>query len=73
MFNLDKLNRVGVGHLPDHLGIVLTHAANGGVRAMLAKQPTEFPQVWDAPLRQPVTDKTLALFRYTQMILYPKA
>jgi uncharacterized protein (TIGR00369 family) len=30
-------------------------------------------QVWDATVKHSETDKTLALFRCTQMILYPKA
>ena len=137
MFNLDELNRASVGHLPGHLGIVLTHAASGGVWAELLIQPHllapngylhagtlvsladtacgygcmlslpngangfttlelksnhlstatsgllvchanivhqgKTTQVWDAVVKHSETDKTLALFRCTQMILYPKA
>jgi acyl-coenzyme A thioesterase PaaI-like protein len=29
-------------------------------------------QVWDAEVKDEVTGKTIALFRCTQMILYPK-
>jgi 1,4-dihydroxy-2-naphthoyl-CoA hydrolase len=30
-------------------------------------------QVWDAVVRNEATDKSIALFRCTQMILYPRA
>ena len=137
MFNLDELNRVGVGYLPGHLGIVLTHAASGEVWAELTIKPHllapngylhagtvvsladtacgygcmltlpagangfttlelksnhlstatngllicnatvthqgKNTQVWEATVKHSETDKILALFRCTQMILYPKA
>lgn len=137
MLNLDDLNRAGEGFLPGHLGILLTQAACGEVRAELSIKPhllapngylhagtiisladtacgygcmislptgaTGFTtlelksnhlstatsgllvcsanishqgkttQVWDATVKHSETDKTLALFRCTQMILYPKA
>ena len=36
MVTLDNLNKIGIGKLPGHLGIVITHAAGSEVRGELA-------------------------------------
>ena len=36
MVTLDNLNKIGIGKLPGHLGIVITHAADSEVRGELA-------------------------------------
>jgi uncharacterized protein (TIGR00369 family) len=36
MATLDNLNKIGIGKLPGHLGIVITHAADSEVRGELA-------------------------------------
>jgi 1,4-dihydroxy-2-naphthoyl-CoA hydrolase len=36
MVTLDNLNEIGIGKLPGHLGIVITHAADSEVRGELA-------------------------------------
>ena len=136
MVTLDDLNKIGIGKLPGHLGIVITHAADLEVRGELpveerhmapngflhagtvvtladtcagygcilnlppgatgfttielksnhlgtAKQGTivgsakpvhlgKTTQVWDTVVTHQESGKTLALFRCTQMILYPK-
>jgi 1,4-dihydroxy-2-naphthoyl-CoA hydrolase len=36
MVTLDDLNKIGIGKLPGHLGIVITHAADSEVRGELA-------------------------------------
>ncbi|MGC2029362.1 MAG: PaaI family thioesterase [Steroidobacteraceae bacterium] len=36
MITLEHLNKIGVGKLPGHLGIVITHAAESELRAELA-------------------------------------
>jgi uncharacterized protein (TIGR00369 family) len=38
MVTLDNLNKIGVGKLPGHLGIVITHAAESELRAEIAVQ-----------------------------------
>jgi 1,4-dihydroxy-2-naphthoyl-CoA hydrolase len=137
MLTPDHFNRRGIGHLPGHLGIVITQVGSDGVRAELPiRQPLMAPngylhagsivtladtssgygclallpqgasgfttielksnhlgtalegtlecvatpahlgrttQVWDAVVTHRETGKTIALFRCTQMILYPKA
>ena len=35
MITLDNLNKIGIGKLPGHLGIVITHAADSEVRGEL--------------------------------------
>jgi uncharacterized protein (TIGR00369 family) len=40
MVTLDNLNKIGVGKLPGHLGIVITHAAESELRAEIAVQET---------------------------------
>jgi 1,4-dihydroxy-2-naphthoyl-CoA hydrolase len=35
MVTLDNLNKIGIGKLPGHLGIVITHAADSEVRGEL--------------------------------------
>jgi uncharacterized protein (TIGR00369 family) len=35
MVSLDDLNKIGIGKLPGHLGIVITHAADSEVRGEL--------------------------------------
>ena len=47
MVTLDDLNKIGIGKLPGHLGIVITHAADSEVRGELAVEerhmaPNEF-------------------------------
>jgi uncharacterized protein (TIGR00369 family) len=135
MVTLDNLNTIGIGKLPGHLGIVITHAADLEVRGELpveerhmapngflhagtvvtladtcagygcilnlppgatgfttielksnhlgtAKQGTivgsakpvhlgKTTQVWDTTVTHRDSGKTIALFRCTQMILYP--
>ena len=36
MITLEELNKIGVGKLPGHLGIVITHAAESELRAEIA-------------------------------------
>ena len=136
MIDVTHFNTIGIGHLPGHLGIVVTQVGKGEVRAELAIQPhhlapngylhagtvvsladtcagygciahlpegaTGFTtlelksnhlgtalegriegvatlvhggrttQVWDTVVTHPESGKTLAHFRCTQMILYPK-
>jgi uncharacterized protein (TIGR00369 family) len=36
MVTLDNLNKIGIGKLPGHLGIVITHVADSEVRGELA-------------------------------------
>jgi len=36
MITLENLNKIGVGKLPGHLGIVITHAAESELRAEIA-------------------------------------
>ena len=40
MVTLDNLNKIGIGKLPGHLGIVITHAAQSELRAEIAVQET---------------------------------
>lgn len=132
----EQFNTRGVGHLPGHLGIFITHVSQGEVRAELPVQahlmaPNGFlhagtvvtladtcsgygciaslpegasgfttielksnhlgtaregviectataahlgrtTQVWDAVVRHRESGRTMALFRCTQMVLYPK-
>ena len=134
--SLDSLNKIGVGKLPGHLGIVITHADQTDLRAELwitevhmapngflhagtvvtladtcagygciahlpkgangfttielksnhlgtAREGTlaasakpvhlgKTTQVWDTIVTHRETGRTLALFRCTQLILYPK-
>ena len=136
MITCEQLNQRGVGHLPGHLGIVITEVAVGRVRAELAVKPflmapnnylhagavitladtaagygcvANLPDgalgfttielksnhlgtardgvidcvatavhmgrnthVWDSVVTARGSDKPMALFRCTQMILYPK-
>jgi len=136
MVTVEQLNQRGVGHLPGHLGIVITHVAAGEIRSELAVRkvlmapngylhagtivtladtssgygcfaslPAEASgfttielksnhlgtardgtidcratathlgkntQVWDAVVSHRETGKTIALFRCTQMVLYPR-
>lgn len=136
MITADQFNDRGRGHLPGHLGIVITQVSAGQVRAELAVRaelmaPNGFlhagsvvtladtsagygcvahlpqgasgfttielksnhlgtardgtiecvatavhrgktTQVWDAVVTHRETGKTIALFRCTQMVLYPK-
>lgn len=136
MITLEDLNKIGVGKLPGHLGIVITHVDQAEVRAELpVKEALMAPngylhagtvvtladtcagygcianlpagasgfttielksnhlgtalegtllcsakpahlgkttQVWDAAVTHQESGKTLALFRCTQIILYPK-
>jgi 1,4-dihydroxy-2-naphthoyl-CoA hydrolase len=39
MITPDQFNQRGIGHLPGHLGIVITHVGEGELRAELAVQP----------------------------------
>jgi 1,4-dihydroxy-2-naphthoyl-CoA hydrolase len=137
MTTVDDLNRIGIGKLPGHLGIVITQLSERELRGELAIVPTllapngylhagtivtladtcagygcianlpagasgfttielksnhlgtllegtlaavatpvhlgKTTQVWDSVVSDKRTGKTLALFRCTQMILYPKA
>jgi 1,4-dihydroxy-2-naphthoyl-CoA hydrolase len=134
--DLERLNKIGVGKLPGHLGIVITHADKTEMRGELkiaevhmapngflhagtvvtladtcagygciahlppgaigfttielksnhlgtAREGTivgvakpahlgKTTQVWDTTVTHQETGKTLALFRCTQIILYPK-
>jgi len=36
LITLENLNKIGVGKLPGHLGIVITHAAESELRAEIA-------------------------------------
>lgn len=133
---VDEWNQRGVGALPGHLGLVITHVSTQEVRAELDVRPTTMApngflhagsivtladtcsgygcvanlppgasgfttielksnhlgtaregtiecvarpahlgrntQVWDAVVTHRETGKTIALFRCTQMVLYPK-
>ena len=40
MANLEHLNKIGIGKLPGHLGIVVTHADGSGVAAQIAVTET---------------------------------
>ena len=40
MVTLEQLNKIGVGKLPGHLGIVITHAGGSEIRAELAVAET---------------------------------
>ena len=132
----EQFNQFGAGHLPGHLGIVITHVARGELHAHLPLRPellapngylhagtivtladtaagygcvASLPegadnfttvelksnhlgtaregtiacvataahlgrttQVWDAVVSHRETGRTIALFRCTQMILYPR-
>jgi 1,4-dihydroxy-2-naphthoyl-CoA hydrolase len=136
MITLENLNKIGVGKLPGHLGIVITHVDAAEVRAELSVKETlmapngflhagtvvtladtcagygcianlpagatgfttvelksnhlgtaregtilcsakpahlgKTTQVWDSTVTHKESGKTVALFRCTQMILYPK-
>jgi len=136
VITLEGFNDIGVGKLPGHLGILITHAADAEFRAELAINETHMApngflhagtvvtladtcagygcvaslppgavgfttielksnflgtardgtilavakpvhvgkttQVWDAVVTHRESGKTVALFRCTQMILYPK-
>jgi 1,4-dihydroxy-2-naphthoyl-CoA hydrolase len=136
MHTPEFFNNIGKGHLPEHLGIVITEVKSGQVRAEFSVQPhllapngflhaggvitladtcagygcvANMPQgasgfttlelksnhlgtalegvvecvataahlgrttqVWDSVVTNKTTGKTIALFRCTQMILYPK-
>lgn len=136
MFTADHFNRIGIGHLPGRLGIVITNVAASEVRAELSVQPSwmapngflhaasvialadtsagygcvanlpegasgfttielksnhlgtakegtiecvataahlgKTTQVWDATVTHRESGKTIALFRCTQMVLYPR-
>ena len=136
MITFEGFNDIGVGKLPGHLGILITHAADAEFRAELAINETHMApngflhagtvvtladtcagygcvaslppgavgfttielksnflgtardgtilavakpvhvgkttQVWDAVVTHRESGKTVALFRCTQMILYPK-
>jgi 1,4-dihydroxy-2-naphthoyl-CoA hydrolase len=136
MVTIEQLNQRGVGHLPGHLGIAITHVAAGEIRSELAVRkalmapngylhagtivtladtssgygcfanlPPEASgfttielksnhlgtardgtiecrataahlgkntQVWDAVVTHRETGKTIALFRCTQLVLYPR-
>ena len=63
------LNERGTGRLPGHLG-----TAREGTLTCTAKveHKGRNTQVWDAVVKSKETGKTIALFRCTQMILYPK-
>jgi hypothetical protein len=37
MVSLENLNKIGIGKLPGHLGIVVTHAGGSEIRAELNK------------------------------------
>ena len=39
MIDVTHVNTIGIGHLPGHLGIVVTQVGKGEVRAELAIQP----------------------------------
>ena len=40
MVSLENLNKIGIGKLPGHLGIVITHAGGSEIRAELAVAET---------------------------------
>lgn len=137
MLNAEHFNQLGAGHLPAHLGIVITEVQGPQVRAELPVHPAlmapngflhagsvvtladtsagygcvanlpagaigfttvelksnhlgtardgtiqcvataihlgKTTQVWDATVTHKESGKTIALFRCTQMVLYPKA
>ncbi len=137
MITPDDFNKRGAGHLPGHLGIVITHVGQGEIHAELQVKPSlmapngflhagsvvtladtsagygcvaslpaeatgfttieiksnhlgtaregtiecvakavhlgKSTQVWDAVVSHRETGKTIALFRCTQMVLYPKS
>ena len=137
MITPDDFNKRGAGHLPGHLGIVITHVGQGEIHAELQVKPSHMApngflhagsvvtladtsagygcvaslpaeatgfttieiksnhlgtaregtiecvakavhlgkstQVWDAVVSHRETGKTIALFRCTQMVLYPKS
>jgi len=136
MITLEQANKIGIGKLPGHLGIVFTHASGAELGAALvlnetlmapngylhagtvvtladscagygcianlppgaigfttielkcnylgtaregtilcSAKPTHLgktTQVWDAVVTHKESGRTIALFRCTQMILYPK-
>ena len=136
MLTPDHFNRIGVDHLPAHLGIVITHVGSTEIRAELPVHPSlmapngflhaasvialadtaagygcvanlpqgasgfttielksnhlgtategtieciataahigRTTQVWDATVTHRESGKTIALFRCTQMVLYPR-
>jgi uncharacterized protein (TIGR00369 family) len=136
MLSPDQLNRLGIGHFPGHIGMIIKQASESGIRAELpitaqlmapngymhagsivtladtcagygcrvnlpagatgfttieiksnflstARDGTvecaavpahrgRTTQVWDATVTHRETGKTLALFRCTQLLLYPK-
>lgn len=136
MLSPDQLNRLGIGHFPGHIGMIIKQVSESGIRAELpitaqlmapngylhagsivtladtcagygcrvnlpagatgfttieiksnflstardgTVECTAVPahrgrttQVWDAAVTHRETGKTLALFRCTQLLLYPK-
>lgn len=54
------------GKLPAHLGLQWREARKGYLHGGCTTQ------VWDADVRNETSGKTIALFRCTQMVLYPK-
>jgi uncharacterized protein (TIGR00369 family) len=66
----EQFNQRGAGALPGHLGTALEGTIECVARPAHLGRTT---QVWDATVTHRETGKTIALFRCTQMVLYPKA
>jgi 1,4-dihydroxy-2-naphthoyl-CoA hydrolase len=82
-FHQDYFNRYGCcSHLPDgaqhfaSLELTSNHLGTAGEGTVVATASLvhagRTTQVWDATVTNKITGKTIALFRCTQMILYPK-
>ena len=70
MTTAGEFNKRNTGHLPGLLGIVFT--AREGIIDCVAKAVHlgKTTQVWDAVVTHRETNRTIALFRCTQMVLY---
>jgi hypothetical protein len=64
----------GAGYLPGLVGVEILTAREGALRCRAT--PVHLgrtTQVWDAVVANEATEAKLALFRCTQMVLWPKA
>jgi hypothetical protein len=66
----ETLNKFGTGRLPGLIGAEITSVEPELLRAPVHRGRTT--QVWDAEVTAEVTGRTIAAFRCTQMVLWPK-
>ena len=68
-FTPEYFNQFGQETLPSHLGTARDGVVVATAKAVHLGRTT---QVWDAVVTSQATGKTIALFRCTQMVLFPK-